>query len=69
MRTSLVVDALAMAIDAGGVQPEAIFHSDRGAQYTSAEFARFCTDNLVRTSVGRTGVCRTTPPRSRSSLP
>ncbi|SCL27251.1 Transposase and inactivated derivatives [Micromonospora rhizosphaerae] len=27
------------------------------AQYTSAEFARFCTANKIRTSVGRTGVC------------
>jgi transposase InsO family protein len=26
-------------------------------QYTSDEFARFCTDNHVRASVGRTGVC------------
>jgi transposase InsO family protein len=57
MRTSLVVDALQMAIDAGHVDAEAIFHSDRGTQYTSAEFHRFCKDNLIRTSVGRTGVC------------
>jgi transposase InsO family protein len=57
MRTSLVVDALQMAIDAGHVDAEAIFHSDRGTQYTSAEFHRFCNDNLIRTSVGRTGVC------------
>jgi transposase InsO family protein len=57
MRTSLVVDALQMAIDAGHVERAAIFHSDKGCQYTSAEFAAFCTDNQVRTSVGRTGVC------------
>jgi len=57
MRTSLIIDALAMAIDGGHVRPEAIFHSDRGTQYTSAEFAMFCTQNQVRTSVGRTGVC------------
>jgi transposase InsO family protein len=57
MRTSLVTDALAMAIDAGHVNAEAIFHSDRGAQYTSASFHRFCKDNLIRTSIGRTGVC------------
>jgi putative transposase len=31
MRTSLVVDALAMAIDAGHVHRDAIFHSDRGS--------------------------------------
>jgi len=57
MRTSLVADALCMGIDAGLVAPNAIFHSDRGTQYTSHEFARFCTDKRVRTSVGRTGVC------------
>jgi putative transposase len=57
MRTSLVTDALAMAISHGHVQPAAVFHSDKGAQYTSAEFTRFCQANRVRTSVGRTGVC------------
>jgi putative transposase len=57
MRTSLVIDALAMAVTGGHVGPGAIFHSDRGAQYTSAEFALFCKANRVRTSVGRTGVC------------
>jgi transposase InsO family protein len=57
MRTSLVIDALQMGLDAGHVRPEAIFHSDRGCQYTSREFTRFCADHQVRTSVGRTGVC------------
>jgi transposase InsO family protein len=57
LRTSLVTDALAAAIDRGHVGPDAIFHSDRGCQYTSAEFALFCKDNHVQTSVGRTGVC------------
>lgn len=57
MRTSLVTDALAMAITHGHVAPGAIFHSDRGAQYTSTGFARFCQAHGVRTSVGRTGVC------------
>jgi len=57
MRTSLVVDALAMAVDAGHVQRDAIFHSDRGAQYASAEFTAFRQRKHVRTSVGRTGVC------------
>ena len=31
--------------------------SIESAQYTSAQFALFCKDNRVRTSVGRTGVC------------
>lgn len=57
MRTSLVVDALQMALDAGYVRPSAIFHSDRGCQYTSREFTRFCADQQVQTSLGRTGVC------------
>jgi putative transposase len=57
MRTNLVTDALAMAITHGHVTPGAIFHSDKGAQYTSAEFARFCQASGIRTSVGRTGVC------------
>jgi putative transposase len=57
MRTSLVTDALAMAVSHGHVQPGAVFHSDKGCQYTSAEFTQFCQANGVRTSVGRTGVC------------
>ncbi len=57
MRTSLVVDALQMGIDAGLVAGGAIFHADRGAQYTSPEFTTFCRDNRIRTSHGRTGVC------------
>jgi putative transposase len=56
MRTSLVTDALAAAIGSGQIEPDAIFHSDRGCQYTSAEFTLFCRDNRVRTSLGRTGV-------------
>jgi transposase InsO family protein len=57
MRTSLVTGALAMAITHGHVQPGAVFHSDKGCQYTSAEFARFSQANGIRTSTGRTGVC------------
>jgi putative transposase len=57
LRTSLIVEALAAAIDSGRVRPDAVFHSDRGCQYTSAEFTLFCKDNRVRTSLGRTGVC------------
>ncbi len=57
MRTSLVTDALAMAAGNGFVRPGTVFHSDRGAQYTSAEFARWCSARRVHTSMGRTGVC------------
>jgi putative transposase len=57
MRTSLIVDALGMAITHGHLSWDAVFHSDRGTQYTSAEFSLYCKDNHVRRSVGRTGVC------------
>jgi putative transposase len=52
-----VTDALAMAIDSGHVAGDAFFHSDRGTQYTSAEFAAFTSRNGIRRSLGRTGVC------------
>jgi putative transposase len=57
MRTSLVTDALQMAIDGGYVAADAIFHSDRGTQYTSAEFDAFTRCKGIRRSLGRTGVC------------
>lgn len=56
MRTELVTDALDMAITTrGGVVDGVIFHSDRGAQYTSAEFATFCSAQGIRLSRGRVG--------------
>ncbi len=58
MRTSLVIDAMAMAIRNGRVIPEtSIFHSDRGSQYTSAAFAAFCAGKGITRSMGRTGTC------------
>jgi putative transposase len=57
MRTSLVVDAISMAAGRGGVQPDAIFHSDRGSQYTSAEFAVHLGSLNLRGSMGRVGQC------------
>ena len=58
MRTSLVIEALAMAARNITIIPNVtIFHSDRGSQYTSQEFADFTTALQLRRSVGRTGVC------------
>jgi transposase InsO family protein len=58
MRTSLVTDALAMAAGAVTIAPGVtIFHSDRGCQYTSQEFADFCDTLSLRRSLGRTGTC------------
>lgn len=56
MKTSLIIDALHAAVI--NRQPvDVIFHSDRGCQYTSTEFQRYCKQNSVRHSVGRTGIC------------
>jgi putative transposase len=38
MRAELVCDALTMAIEARRPEPGLVFHSDRGTQYTSAEY-------------------------------
>lgn len=58
MPTSLVIDALDMAARNGHIRAGVtIMHTDRGCQYTSAEYAQH-TDKLgVIRSVGRTGVC------------
>jgi transposase InsO family protein len=58
MRGSLVCDALKMAVATrGGAGDGVIFHSDRGSQYTSAEFRALCDAHGVRQSMGKTGVC------------
>jgi transposase InsO family protein len=51
-RTSLVVDAGRMAIDAGRVAPGAIFHSDRGCQYTSTHYVAFCNRQRLHSTLG-----------------
>jgi putative transposase len=53
----LVLAALEMAARNGELAPDAIFHSDRGCQYTSEAFQRHCQRLGVRQSMGRTGVC------------
>jgi len=57
MKTSLINSALEMAARNHRLAPGAIFHSDRGCQYTSAEFAEKTRRLDIRRSVGRTGVC------------
>jgi transposase InsO family protein len=56
MRTELVIDALeAAARTRGGRLDGAIFHSDHGAQYTSADFAAACARLGVIQSMGAVG--------------
>jgi transposase InsO family protein len=57
METTLITTALQQALATRRPKGNIIFHSDRGAQYTSSAFAKFCTENRVTRSLGRTGVC------------
>jgi transposase InsO family protein len=59
MRTELVANALEMAVATRGgrVAAGVVFHSDRGSQYTSADFGELCDDHGVVQSMGATGVC------------
>ena len=58
LRTSLVTDAVRMAAENICIKPGVtIFHSDRGCQYTSQEFAEFTNELGLLRSLGRTGTC------------
>jgi putative transposase len=57
LRTELISAALTNAVAARDPDPGVIFHSDRGCQYTSAEFAGLADDHEVVLSLGRTGQC------------
>jgi putative transposase len=57
MRTDLVLDALRMALGQRdhGADFELIAHSDRGSQYTSADYTQELDDHRVLASVGTVG--------------
>jgi transposase InsO family protein len=57
LRTELVADALANAVAARDPAPGVIFHSDKGCQYTSGDYATLAGDLEVILSTGRTGQC------------
>ena len=57
MRTSLVEDALSMAFARRRPADGVIFHSDRGCQYTSRDYAALARANGVILSVSRKGEC------------
>lgn len=56
MRTSLVVNALEMAL-AHRKPDGAIHHSDQGSQYTSVAFGEHCVAAGIATSMGSVGDC------------
>ncbi|WP_375155177.1 IS3 family transposase [Micromonospora sp. 4G55] len=56
MRAGLIIDALHAAVAArGGRVDDVIFHSDRGAQGGSGDFADVCRRHGIRRSMGRVG--------------
>jgi transposase InsO family protein len=57
MRAELVVDALKNAWKAGLVAQGAVFHSDKGSQYTSKLYKGFADTIAVRLSTGRKATC------------
>jgi transposase InsO family protein len=56
-RTPLISSAIEMAARNLDLPADAVFHSDRGSNYTSAEFAGVLELLGIRQSVGRTGIC------------
>lgn len=56
-KTPLITAAIEMAQRNHTIAPKAIFHSDRGSNYTSTEFAEALEQHDMRQSVGRTGIC------------
>lgn len=56
-KTPLITAAVRMAARNVDLPEGAIFHSDRGSNYTSATFAEVLKELGIRQSVGRTGIC------------
>jgi transposase InsO family protein len=57
LRTDLVAEALTDAVNRRRPAPGIVFHSDRGCQYTSTQYAHLARDLGVTLSVGRKGQC------------
>jgi putative transposase len=57
MQTSLVLDALMMAVWRRRPKESVIIHSDQGSQFGSDEFSRWCKDNRLSPSMSRRGNC------------
>lgn len=57
LRTDLVEQALTNAVTTRRPAGPLIFHSDRGCQYSSAQYARLAGRHAITLSVGRKGQC------------
>jgi transposase InsO family protein len=56
-KTPLISSAIRMAARNLDLPDGAIFHSDRGSNYTSSEFGKVLKELGISQSVGRTGIC------------
>ena len=56
-KTPLIIDAIEMAARNLDLSEGAVFHSDRGSNYTSAKLADALRELDIKQSVGRTGIC------------
>ena len=57
MRSTLVADALRMAVASRRPPAGLIFHADRGAQYTAHDFTTLLADHAIRQSLSRPRQC------------
>ena len=57
MTEELITQAMEMAIDARGVTPGLIVHSDRGSQYRSNSYVSFLERHEITRSMSRKGNC------------
>ena len=56
-KTGLITAAIRMAARRLTIPVNAVFHSDRGSNYTSDEYAAVLDQLGISRSVGRTGIC------------
>jgi transposase InsO family protein len=56
-----VLDALGMALEQRSPTAGLLAHSDRGSQYTSADYQELLAEHGIRGSMSRKGDCWDTP--------
>ncbi len=57
MTKSLVMDAFDLAVGRRKCAPQCLFHSDRGAQYTSFDYRKILRAHGIQSSMSRKGNC------------
>src|SRR6266511_1318661 len=67
-KAPLIEAAITMAARNHDLKPAAIFHSDRGSNYTSAQFAKTLTDSTSGSPSGGPAAATTTPWPNLSSV-